>query len=125
MVKIRIAIFASGSGTNAEAIVNHFAQHKFIEVSLICTNNPNAFVLTRAKTRNIDSFVFSKNDLVNNRVEDKLRSENIQFIVLAGFLLLIPLSLINNFPNKIVNIIPPYFQNMVEKECTVQKYMRQ
>ncbi len=103
----KIAIFASGSGTNAEKIVKHFNNSRLAEVSIILSNNKNAYVLERAKRMKIRTEVFGKNELYNtNTVLDILLKNNIDIIVLAGFLLLIPVNIIKNFKNKIVNIHP-------------------
>lgn len=102
-----IAIFASGSGTNAENIICTFKNDNSINISLICSNNDKAFVLERAKNHSIPSFVFSRTDFKNSTtILNKLKEYNIDFIVLAGFLWLIPEYLIQAFPNKIVNIHP-------------------
>jgi len=104
---IRIAIFASGSGSNAENIANYFSANSNVEISLILTNNPNAFVLERAKKLNIKSHIFSKSDFSKtDSILHILEKNNINMIVLAGFLLKIPKNLIKEFPNKIVNIHP-------------------
>ncbi len=104
---MNIAIFASGSGTNAENIINYFEDNQSIIVKLIVSNNINALVLKKADNQNITKFSFSKEDLLSNNILiNKLISENIDFIVLAGFLLKIPENLINQFPDKIINIHP-------------------
>ena len=103
----RIAIFASGSGSNAENIANYFSDNENVEVSLILTNKANAFVLERAKKLNIKSLVFNKSQFSEtNEILQFLTENNIKMIVLAGFLLKIPQNLIEEFPNKIVNIHP-------------------
>lgn len=103
----RIAIFASGSGSNAENIVNYFKNNADVEVSLILTNNENAFVLKRAKKLGIQSLVFSKADFSKtDKIVQKLKENDIKWIVLAGFLLKIPENLIKSFPDKIINIHP-------------------
>ena len=104
-----IAIFASGSGTNAENIIKYFINNNNTRVTLILTNNKDAFVIERAKALNIPVFLFNKNDFSNNIVLNKIYDFNIDFIVLAGFLLLIPDSIINAFNNKIINIHPALF----------------
>ncbi len=104
---IKIAIFASGSGTNAERIVQHFNDVEGISVALILSNKPNAFVLTRAERLKVPTFVFAKSDFyTKSTVLEKLQEEAIDFIVLAGFLWLVPNNLILAFPNKIMNIHP-------------------
>ena len=103
----KIAIFASGSGTNAENIYNYFSDKPNINIELILTNKKNAFVIKRAEKYNIKTFVFNKKDLYEtNSVLDILTENKIDLIVLAGFLLLIPENLINAFNNKIINIHP-------------------
>ncbi len=103
----RIAIFASGSGSNAENIANYFSDNLSVDVSLILSNNPNAFVLQRAKNLGIKSLVFQKDDFSkNNDILSFLAKNNINLIILAGFLLKIPKNLIKAFPNKIINIHP-------------------
>jgi phosphoribosylglycinamide formyltransferase 1 len=103
-----IAIFASGSGTNAENIINYFKTNNYnIEVCCIITNNPNAFVIQRAEKLNIPCYVIDKKEFTDSSsVYSLLIKYRIDFIVLAGFLLLIPESLINQFPNRIINIHP-------------------
>ncbi len=103
----RIAIFASGSGTNVENIALHFAKISSVKISAILCNNPDAFVLKRAENLKIPSLVFSKNDFYSSeKVVQFLKEKEIDLIVLAGFLWLIPNTLISEFPNRIVNIHP-------------------
>ncbi len=102
----RIAVFASGSGTNAENIYYHFLGTKTAKIALILTENSSAFVLERAKNLNIPSRVFSMAELRNGVIEDLLRSEAIDYIVLAGFLKLVPDSMVSRFKGRIVNIHP-------------------
>ena len=104
---VRIAIFASGSGSNAENIANYFSAVENIDVSLILTNNLNAFVLERAKKLGVKSLVFEKSQFEKtDKILHFLLKNDINLIVLAGFLLKIPQNLIKAFPNKIVNIHP-------------------
>jgi phosphoribosylglycinamide formyltransferase 1 len=106
MTKIKIAILASGSGSNAENVCNYF-QNSDVEVTLILTNNPSAFVIERAKKLNVPYKIFSKEDISGtNNVIDILRDNSIDLIVLAGYLWLIPTSLVEAYPNKIINIHP-------------------
>ncbi|WP_165024861.1 phosphoribosylglycinamide formyltransferase [Dysgonomonas sp. ZJ279] len=103
----KIAIFASGSGTNAENIAKYFEGNSNIEISLIVSNKKDAFVHERAKTLGIESVTFSKNEIENtNEVVNYLRDKHIDFIVLAGFLLKVPDNILKAYPNKIVNIHP-------------------
>lgn len=103
----KIAIFASGSGSNAENIIEHFQGVKDVEVVLVLSNNKEAFVLERAAKYSVPSFTFSKDILQNSsKVVDVLLKSNASIIILAGFLLKIPESLVKQFPNRIVNIHP-------------------
>ena len=102
-----IAIFASGSGSNAQNIAEYFAQHPEIRVSLILANKPEAFVLEIARNLGIDSVVFARQAFYyTEKVLEILRDHQIGFIVLAGFLWFVPSYLIKAFPGKIVNIHP-------------------
>lgn len=103
----RIAIFASGSGTNAQRIIEHFAGNDAVSVSLVLSNNPDAFVLERARKFKVPTHVFDRKCFYETReVLTLLQSENIDLIILAGFLWLIPQYLIKAFPGRIINIHP-------------------
>lgn len=105
--KKRIAIFASGSGSNAEEILAYFDHHDMIEVVLLLSNNPTAFALTRAANFNVPTKVFTKELFKDTKVVlDWLREKEVTHIVLAGFLWLVPPYLTQNFPGKIINIHP-------------------
>lgn len=104
--KVSILIFASGNGSNAENIITFF-QKKSIHINwIIITNNSNAGVIERSVRLNIPFMVFGKEDFYNNNVLEKINLINPSLIVLAGFLLKIPEQIIENFPNKIINIHP-------------------
>jgi phosphoribosylglycinamide formyltransferase-1 len=103
--KSRIAIFASGSGTNAEAIMSFFQHHASVEVVLLLTNNPDAMVLERVKRFHIPAKIFAREQF-GDEVLTWLKEANVTHIVLAGFLLLMPPSIIHAFSNKIINIHP-------------------
>ncbi|HZH71478.1 MAG TPA: phosphoribosylglycinamide formyltransferase [Mariniphaga sp.] len=101
----KIAIFASGSGTNAQAIMEYFAQRQNVKVDSLWSNNPTAFALKRAENMGVDSFVFNKNQFyASSFVVDQLLERKIDLIVLAGFLWLVPENLIAKF--EIINIHP-------------------
>ena len=104
-MKQRIAIFASGNGSNAEAIINHFSGTEN-EIALILSNNTDAFVLQRAKKHGIPSIVFAASELKTGKVLAGLQAHTVDFIVLAGFMKLIPLKIVAAYPNRIVNIHP-------------------
>lgn len=106
-MKTRIAIFASGSGSNAQKILEHFKHHDQGEVVLILTNNPQAYVLQRADNFEIPSHVFTRQEFYQtDDVVKLLKSMEVDLIVLAGFLWLVPTSLLKAFPNQIINIHP-------------------
>lgn len=107
MTKKRIAIFASGSGSNAEKIAEHFASDSQVEISLILTNNPQAGVIARARRLHIPVVVFDRITFYESaRIVELLQGQAIDLVVLAGFMMLIPESMVQAFPNKIVNIHP-------------------
>jgi len=103
----RIALFASGSGTNVENIANYFKASNEIECSLVLVNKKDAFVIERAKKLNIPSRVFSRDEFYkSNKILDILNEYNIDLVVLAGFLWLVPNNLINKYADRIINIHP-------------------
>ena len=103
----RIAIFASGSGTNAQKIIEHFRDNENIEVSIVLSNNEDAYVLKRASDFKIPSYVFDRQMFYDTeQVHDILRDIGIDFIVLAGFLWLVPANLLSTWAGRIVNIHP-------------------
>lgn len=102
-----IAVFASGSGTNAEKIFEKFAQHPAGRVKLVLTNNPKAGVIARAARFNIPVQVFDRSILYGtDDVLQWLQQAKIDFIVLAGFLLKVPENIVRAYHNRIVNIHP-------------------
>lgn len=104
---IRIAIFASGSGTNAERIIQHFADVEDIEVSLVVCNKAKAGVLDIAERWGIPSILINRDFFYStDQMLFELKQQSIDFIVLAGFLWMIPEYLTNAFPEKMVNIHP-------------------
>lgn len=102
----KIVIFASGSGTNAENIIKHFRGTKTASVEAVFTNNPKAYVIERAKKFQIPTEIFSKQELNENIVLQKVNAIQPDLIVLAGFLLKFPESIIEMYPDKIINLHP-------------------
>lgn len=101
----RIAIFASGSGTNAQRIIEHFAKSKEIFVDSLWSNNENAYALIRAEKLGIETFTFDQEEFYrSNDVLDQLYDRRIDVIVLAGFLWLLPSNLTELFT--VINIHP-------------------
>jgi phosphoribosylglycinamide formyltransferase-1 len=107
MISKNIAIFASGEGTNAQRIIDYFKNSEKIHVALVVSNKETANVLNRAKASSIETYLLNKtNFLENDSTIQFLKSKNIDLIVLAGFLWMIPENLVRAFPNKIINIHP-------------------
>ena len=101
----RIAIFASGSGSNAENIITYFQKNKKVEVVLVLSNNPKALVLDRATKLGVQNVVFNKEQLYDSKwaIENL---KNLDLIVLAGFLWKFPEHLLENYKNKVINVHP-------------------
>jgi phosphoribosylglycinamide formyltransferase-1 len=103
----KIAIFASGSGTNAENIIKYFSNRKSAKVTLILSNRREAYVLKRAAEHNIKSIFFDYNEFnTSDKVLDDLLRNDIDFLVLAGFLWLVPEKILNLYAGRIINIHP-------------------
>jgi phosphoribosylglycinamide formyltransferase-1 len=104
---LNIALFASGSGSNAQNIAEYFSQHPSLKIDSIYANKEEAFVLQRAAKLAIPAFYFPNSDFREGTVLlQKLRKRDVDIIVLAGFLLKIPPILLEAFPNRIINIHP-------------------
>ena len=100
-----IAIFASGRGTNAVKIVQYFQQYDYISFTIF-SNRPTASILEKAKTLKLPTVIFSEQELKEGKVLNLLKQSSTNLVVLAGFLLLIPVHLLEAFPKKIINIHP-------------------
>jgi phosphoribosylglycinamide formyltransferase-1 len=106
-MKKRIVIFASGSGTNTQNLIKYFQQSKFAEVVLVLSNKKDAKVLERAKKLNVNALYFDKEALFSSEgVLKSLHKAKADYIILAGFLLKFPTILLDEFPNKVINIHP-------------------
>jgi phosphoribosylglycinamide formyltransferase-1 len=103
---IKIVIFASGSGTNAENIIRYFQATKSASVEAVFTNKADARVIQRAEKYQVPSLVFTKNDLETGKVLQEINTIQPDLIVLAGFLLKFPESIVAEYPDKIINIHP-------------------
>ena len=101
-----IAIFASGSGSNAERIVEYFADSGRINVKLFLCNNPEAGVIQRAERLRIPLVMFDRPAFKSGEVVKILQKNQIDWVILAGFLWLVPKNMVEAFPNKIINIHP-------------------
>ncbi|TLX75013.1 phosphoribosylglycinamide formyltransferase [Labilibacter sediminis] len=102
-----VAVFASGSGSNAENIVKYFEGRLFSADFHFLTNNKKAFVIERARKLNVKCTLFNREEFYNSdAIVEKLQDEGCELIVLAGFLWLVPENIINAFKGKIINIHP-------------------
>jgi len=102
-----IAIFASGTGTNAKNIIEHFSQHPFIHVKLVVCNKPTAGVVDIAAANQIPALLIDKEKFFRGTgYLNELKEAQIDFIVLAGFLWKIPQTLVDAYRNRIINIHP-------------------
>lgn len=103
----RLAIFASGNGSNAVRLVDYFKNHQSIEVAVILTNNKNAGVIERVKNSGLKTLIVDNEQANQGKIlVDLMKTNSIDFIVLAGYLRKIPESLISAYQDKIINIHP-------------------
>lgn len=104
---MNIAIFVSGGGTNCENLIRHFEHSDFVKCALVVSNKPDAYALVRAERLGVPTAVITKAQLGNpDETLPLLDAYGIEFIVLAGFLPLVPDYLIDAFPRKIINLHP-------------------
>ena len=102
-----IAIFVSGSGTNCENIIRYFKDHQDIKISLVLSNRTDAYALVRAQRLGVPTATVTKAEFNDEqKMISLLKSYHIDFIVLAGFLLMVPSFLIRQYNNRIINIHP-------------------
>ena len=107
MNRINIAVFVSGNGSNCENIIRYFQCSETICVKLVVSSKADAFALERVAKYDVDAIIVTKEQLVDSKhLMEILSSRRIQFIVLAGFLPIIPNYLLDAFPRKIINIHP-------------------
>ncbi len=105
-MKNNLAIFVSGSGTNCENIIRHFYHHPTVNVALVISSSPKAGAIERIKPYGVPCCVVGKEQLGSTQFVEMLQNYNITFIVLAGFLLRIPNTLVMAYSHRIVNIHP-------------------
>ena len=104
----KIAVLVSGNGTNLQAIIDHYLNNPDIKISLVISNKADPYALKRASLANIPTMVISKKDFPNQSDEilKQVKANNIDLIVLAGYLSILSGSIINEYKNKIINIHP-------------------
>ena len=107
MDRHKIAILVSGTGTNAINIIEYFEKNSVADVTLVVSNKTDALAVEKAQNKGVKTIVFNNESFKKNgEVLDYLRSESIDFIVLAGFLMKVPNDIIHAYPKKIVNLHP-------------------
>lgn len=102
----RIIIFASGSGSNAEQIIDHFKNKPYVQIMSVLSNNKDAGVFERCLRLNVPCELFSRNDFSHSDIILNRLKKEADYIILAGFLWKIPESIVEAFPNRIINIHP-------------------
>ena len=103
----QLAIFASGTGSNARKIIEYFKDHPVIRVALVVSNKPDAPVLAMAQSHQIETLVINRKSFYESEdILDTLREHQVDLVILAGFLWLVPAYLIRAFPRRIINIHP-------------------
>jgi len=103
----KLAIFASGSGSYAENICSYFENYTDIEVVFICTNKRDSFIVKRAEKLNVPVIFITKTELNSfDNLHKKLKNDEVDVIILAGFLLKLPAIMVEKYPNRILNIHP-------------------
>lgn len=103
----RLGIFVSGNGTNCESLIRHFAGSPDVVTALVLSNRPDAYALVRARNHGVPTEIVPRKDFLNPDIlMPLLRKYQIDFIVLAGFLVVVPDFLIDAYPGKIINLHP-------------------
>lgn len=104
--KKHIVLFASGSGSNAQRVMEYFQYHPHIKVLALFSNKPDAYALKRAEAFQVPAYYFTREEYKNGALLQQVQQLKPDLLVLAGFLWLIPLDFLQAFPNKIINIHP-------------------
>lgn len=103
----KIAILVSGTGTNAINIIEYFEKNSVADVALVVSNKTDALAVEKAQNKGVKTIVFNNESFKKNSIVlNYLKSESIDFIILAGFLMKVPNDIIHAYPNKIVNLHP-------------------
>ncbi|NBU80427.1 MAG: phosphoribosylglycinamide formyltransferase [Flavobacteriaceae bacterium] len=102
----KILLFASGTGSNVENIIQYFKNKPDVIIAGVFSNNPNAIVLDKAKKHNVPTFIFNREQLSDGFVLHKIAEHKTDLIVLAGFLWKMPEEIVKAYSNKIINIHP-------------------
>jgi phosphoribosylglycinamide formyltransferase 1 len=112
MQQMNIALFASGTGSNVYNIIQYFKANNLINVVAVLSNKENAGALKHAKYENISTLTFSQKEFISSiKVEEFLAEKKVDLVILAGFLLRVPETLLDLYPNKIINVHPALLPN--------------
>ena len=104
---VNLAIFVSGNGTNCENIIKYFQNSKIVRIAVVISNRKDAYALVRAEKLHVANLVLNKQQINDkDTIMNVLQQHQVDFIVLAGFLLLIPEFIIDAFPKRIINLHP-------------------
>ena len=105
MNKVRLALFASGTGSNVMSILDYFKDHQHVEIVFVLTNNPQALVVEKAQAFGVRIDVLSNEIVENGNILSTIcEAAAIDYVILAGYLRKIPADFIHNYPQKIINI---------------------
>lgn len=105
MMKLNIAIFASGAGTNAVNFIHYYKEHPVIQIAGVYCNNPVAPIISKAKTLGVEVYEFDRK-IFRESLVYKLVEDQIDYVVLAGFLWLVPKNILAAYPERVINIHP-------------------
>ena len=111
----KVAILSSGSGSNAQALITHFASQENIEVVFVGSNRASAGVLERAHHSGVHHGHFTKEDLHNGTVLNTLEKLEVDWVLLAGFLLMVPVEFCNRYQGRMLNIHPSLLTNTIHR----------
>ena len=106
-----IALFASGSGTNAENIIRHFENSNLAKVRIVLCNKPDAFVFERAKRLGVEAVAFNRQQFNSGEVLKMLRDAQTDYVILAGFLWLMPQDILKEYEGRVINVHPALLPN--------------
>lgn len=111
MNKTKIAVLVSGGGTNLQALIDYKKEERFYDINLVISSNPDAYALTRAKNNNIKTEIVSKKDFKSqedfeHQILNLLEQNNIDLIVLAGFMCILTENFTSKYKNRIINVHP-------------------
>ena len=102
----RVAIIASGAGSNAKALIKYFFEDEEIEVAIVASNKHDAGVLKISEEAGIEALYFSKQEMESGYLLKELKARKIDWVLLSGFLLKLPMQYLDSFSERVINIHP-------------------